>query len=301
MKKWSLRFCTLAMAIALFLATAVTAFAVVEPTEQFYVADYANVLQQDTKDDIVEKNAVLYEQTGAQIVVVTVDFLDGMAIEDYALELFNEWGIGSAEKNNGVLLLLAIGEENYWVLQGKGIEPYLSSATLKGILDESLEPDFAKGDYDAGVQKTFTALLQEVEEIYAGDTSLPYTASRYEPYEPYEEYETRAFRFSIGQMIGLVVVLVLVVYTITRFAGRGGGCCLFPIFIGGRRPRPPRPPFRGGFGPRPPRPPRPPFGGGFGGHGSRSGFGGGAGRGGFGGGSHRGGGGSSRGGGAGRG
>ena len=64
----------------------------VEPTEQFYVADYANVLQQDTKDDIVEKNAVLYEQTGAQIVVVTVDFLDGMAIEDYALELFNEWG-----------------------------------------------------------------------------------------------------------------------------------------------------------------------------------------------------------------
>ena len=113
MKKWSLRFCTLAMAIALFLATAVTAFAVVEPTEQFYVADYANVLQQDTKDDIVEKNAVLYEQTGAQIVVVTVDFLDGMAIEDYALELFNEWGIGSAEKNNGVLLLPAIGEEHY--------------------------------------------------------------------------------------------------------------------------------------------------------------------------------------------
>ena len=96
-----------------------SAFAAVpDAPKPFYAADFANVLEQETEDYITEHNGVLENACGAQIVVVTTDFLDGMDIEDYAYTIFNNWKIGDADKNNGVLLLLAIGEENYWCMQG---------------------------------------------------------------------------------------------------------------------------------------------------------------------------------------
>ena len=109
-----------AFILILFLSVPTAAFAVVEAPAEIYVGDYANVLSEETERYIIEQNQALAGATGAQIVIVTVDFLDGMDIEDYAYTIFNDWGIGDAEKNNGLLLLLAIGEENYWAMQGKG-------------------------------------------------------------------------------------------------------------------------------------------------------------------------------------
>ena len=73
-----------------------------DPTTEFYVADYAGVLSEETKSEIVQKNDVLYQETGAQIVVATVDSLNGEEISDYAYDLFSAWGIGSAEKKQWV-------------------------------------------------------------------------------------------------------------------------------------------------------------------------------------------------------
>lgn len=132
--------------------------AVPEPGSQFYVLDQANVLDSSTENTIVSQNQTLYQQTGAQICVVTVDFLDGQAIDDYAYDLFNSWGIGDKDRNNGILILLAIGEDNYYVLQGTGLENTLTSGTIQNLLDTYMEPDFAAGQYDAAVQKTFAQL-----------------------------------------------------------------------------------------------------------------------------------------------
>ena len=68
-------------------------------------------------------------------------------------------------KLDGLLLLLAIGEENYWVMQGKGLEGVLSSGMLGDYLYEYLEPDFAIGDYDAGVYKVFNAFCKSSSSI----------------------------------------------------------------------------------------------------------------------------------------
>lgn len=160
-----------AAALAVLLAAAVAmfpAFAEVDitPTSDFYVYDGADVLSESTESDIVSKNDILYNASGAQIVVVTVQSTGRMTTEEYAYELANSWGIGSASQNNGVLLLLSIGDEDYQCIQGSGLESSLPTSTLSRILSESLEPDFAVGDYDAGVQKTFTALYNEVCAIY---------------------------------------------------------------------------------------------------------------------------------------
>lgn len=139
----------------LFSSMAPAAWAVVDPPANGYVADYADVLEKETEDYIIELNQVLQQATGAQIVVVTVDFTDGMSLEEYAYNIFNEWGIGDKEKNNGLLLLLSIGNDDYWAMQGKGLENALTSAMLGEYLYQELEPDFAQGQYNAGVKKVF--------------------------------------------------------------------------------------------------------------------------------------------------
>ena len=138
---------------------------VVEPTEQFYVADYADVIDEATEQLIVEKAAKLCEETGAQVVVVTVDFIGESTIEEYARALFNKWGIGDKDKNNGVLLLMVIGEENYWCVQGRGLEDSLPPSSIKDMLDLCLEPDFAKHDYSRGAYLFHSAVCVKLRKI----------------------------------------------------------------------------------------------------------------------------------------
>ena len=150
-----------------------SAWAVVDAPDSVYVGDYANVLTEETEQYIIAENRKLCEATGAQIVIVTVDFLDGMEIEDYAYTIFNDWGIGDAAYDNGLLLLLAIGEENYYAMQGEGLEGILSSGTLGDMLYDYLEPDFAVGNYDAGVRAVFDAFLTWYDDhaAYVGQNS----------------------------------------------------------------------------------------------------------------------------------
>ncbi|HWP50258.1 MAG TPA: TPM domain-containing protein [Clostridia bacterium] len=134
-----------------------------------YVSDLANVLSDKVEADITEQSVALDALTGAQLVVVTVDFLGGEAIRDYADDLFHRLQIGDASKNNGLLLLLATGEEDYYALQGKGLESALPDVTLETLLQQYLEPDFASGNYEAGVKKTYAGLLGALESLYSID------------------------------------------------------------------------------------------------------------------------------------
>ena len=97
-------------------AMALPALAIVVPErpENQYVLDEAGVLSEETEQEIITQNQSLFEETGAQIAVAAVDFLGGEDIEDYANYMFNYWGVGDYERNNGLLLVLAIGEDNYY-------------------------------------------------------------------------------------------------------------------------------------------------------------------------------------------
>ncbi len=265
--------------------------------------------------------------------MVTREFIGSAEISEYAYDLFNEWGIGDSEKNNGVLLLVVTGAEDYYMLQGSGLEDCLTSGTLKTILNEYMEPYFAAGDYDAGVLATMNEIFTRLASYYnvTLTASLAQTGGADDTYVTNSVYETEpapAQKLSIFGIIGKIgsflvkgvffVILIILVIVIILLSSIGRG---------GRRYRgwhnPPPPPPGGGFGgPRPggfgggPRMNRPggPMGGGRpgggfggprpgGGHmggGGRPGGGFGGGRTGGGGGGHMGGGGHSRGGGAGR-
>lgn len=208
----------LALAVILTLASASVVFAAIpEPSESFYVADYADVITNYTENIIIDKNADLeYYCDGAQIVVVTVDFLDGMNIEDYCYKLFNEWEIGS-KSNNGILLLLSIGEDNYWCMTGKGLERDLTAGEIDDLLWYNLEEHFAAGNYDEGVQAVFDLLSKELYNIYnvsVTSDSIDENDSFADDYN--DELTTIDWITGILILVVIIVVIVLVSNLISR-------------------------------------------------------------------------------------
>ena len=291
-KLWSVLLC-LALAAGLL---SVTAAAVVEPTDAFYVADYADVLSTNTEQYIVDKNQSLFNSTGGQIVVVTVDFMDGMDSADYAMGVVENWGgIGDADKDNGFVLVYAVGENKVWAMTGAGLEDALPASQVERYLEQYFYDGYDAGEYDQATRDFFDAIYGWYESYYAGSTG----GGGQDFYYPEAEndyiygYVGPFFSFGFGTLVVLVVILALLGdgWRYRRYRrrymmpGMPPPPYIYRPFIFGRPPRP-----------RPPRGPRPPMGGG-------SFRGGGAGRGGSSfrsGGSFRGGGGGFRGGGAGR-
>ena len=297
-----------------------------------YILDDAKVFSDSFEKYVVAENTKIFKETGAEIVIVAVDFTGAADIEDYSYELFNSWGIGSSERNNGVLLVLAIGEEVYQSLSGYGISDFFNGAKTQDMLDTYLEPDFDRGDYEEGARKYFDAVLAEIKSYYrtyedehsageftqGSDYISKYDNNRYDDYDDGYSYSSSfsfssIFRTIAGIVVGIIIFAVVIVIIITATkggggggyrGGGGGGNFWTGMLLGSmmnRNRRGPRPPFGGGG-----------FGGtggfGVGSRGGSGGFGGftGGGRtGGFGGGSRGGGGGftgggGTRGGGAGR-
>ena len=201
----------------------------ISQSDSFYVADEADVISSDTEKYIIEKNAELENLCGGQIVVVAVDFLDGMDIEDYAYKLFKDWQIGDEDRDNGILLLLAIGEENYWCMQGKGLEGTLTSGDIDDILWNYLEDDFASGDYDSGVRSVFDALYDSVADIYGTGDEYDVSGSGSSDHD--YGYVSAASNFAriikMTLIVFLVVLLRLIITSIffgrKNRGSRGGG------------------------------------------------------------------------------
>lgn len=301
------KFLTALTALALGVLLAAPAFAIVDAPANTYVGDYANVLSAETEQHIIDRNDKLSRATGGAVVVVTVDFMDGMDSAEYAYECFNAWGIGDKERNNGLLLVYAVGENKVRALQGSGIENALTSADLGDLLETYFYDGYDAGEYDSATLAFFDAAYDWYDSYYGGiDAALqsgtmanpaPVQGGSYGP-RPETGYEG-SYQSGRG-IIGVFFVIILIVVVLmaldaarySRYRRRylGPGMppppVYYPIFFGRphyRYRRPPRDHWDdhhrggpGGFG-----------GGGFGGGGSR---GGGFSGGGFGGGKSRGGG-----------
>ena len=143
------------------------ALALVPQSEEYFVTDAAGVLSRNTIDDIINANIDLQKTcNGAQLVVVTVEYLDGMLSDEYAMQLFNDWGVGSRAEDNGMLLLLATEENKAWLSVGNGIRDELSTEALEEYLDLYFWDEFDAHNYDSAVWNMCDALLAWFEDYY---------------------------------------------------------------------------------------------------------------------------------------
>src|ERR1700761_5696666 len=126
------------------------------------VVDGANILSEQTKEDLTGKLAALEQKTSRQLVVVTIPSLQGYEISDYGYQLGRAWGIGQAKLNNGVLLIVAPTEHKVRIEVGYGLEPILTDALSEVIIQNAMLPSFKKGDYNGGVEQGVAALIQQL-------------------------------------------------------------------------------------------------------------------------------------------
>ncbi len=131
--------------------------AIVSPTKEFYVNDYANILSSETEKYIIDKSSQLANVDGTQIVVVTVNNLDGDTIENYANTLFRNFGIGDKTKNNGLLLLLALEERQFRVEVGYGLEGILPDGKTGRFQDTYIIPYLKNNKWDEGIKNGYDA------------------------------------------------------------------------------------------------------------------------------------------------
>lgn len=188
--------------------------AVVSPTRDFYVNDYANLLSEETKQYIINVNAELQSKTGAQIVVVTIPSLEGQSLEEYANELFRKFGIGDKKKNNGLLLLLALKERQFRVEVGNGLEGILPDGKTGRIQNEYIIPYLKENNWNEGIKNGFDAFLDVIVDEYQVDIDKD------EPQKVQTNYIAEILTLSVGILgfiIGLYVRYFYVKKTTTGF------------------------------------------------------------------------------------
>lgn len=236
------------------------------------VVDRAEILSTGAETAATDYFRRVEEATGAQIAVLTIPSLEGEVLEDYSIRVVDEWQLGQAGEDNGVLLLVAMQEKRIRIEVGYGLEGRLTDATSGVIIREYLQPYFRQGNFDGGVLAASQAIGSVVAD--GADVAPPAAGSSGGGGSTVVRRSSSPAR-GIPLNLGFFV-LVFILGSLGRVSRRRGGGLLSFLFWGSMFNRATRHHgHRGGFG-----------GGGFGGGGfGGGGFGGfSGGGGGFGGG-----------------
>jgi uncharacterized protein len=133
------------------------------PNPTGYVNDYANILSPSQEKRLTTTISTFKLKTTNQLAVVIIDSLNGTGIEEYALALFNKWGIGTKEKDNGVLLLFSMKERKMRIATGYGIEKIMTDADCKKIIETILVPHFKQKKYFGGINAAIKDIIRRLK------------------------------------------------------------------------------------------------------------------------------------------
>ena len=138
------------------------------PKNTGYVNDLAGLISSATELKIENFLRGFEASDSTQLVVLTVDSLQGEALEEYSLKVAENWGIGQKGKDNGALLLIAKQERKIRIEVGYGLEGKLTDLLAGRIIDNDITPHFKAGDYEGGVVAGITGMAEAVRGEYQG-------------------------------------------------------------------------------------------------------------------------------------
>lgn len=145
-------FRTAKFSLFLFFALAFSASAYYNPGNPTgFVNDYAGMLSAEQKQTLENKLSQFEKDSSNEISVVTIQNLQGDTIENFAVELFKQWGIGKKGKDNGVLVLVALQDRKMRIEVGYGLEGTLTDAQSSWIINDIMKPAFRENNYYKGI------------------------------------------------------------------------------------------------------------------------------------------------------
>ena len=129
------------------------------------VVDAAEILEPDFEAELTQTLAQLEEDTLVQLVIATTPDLEGQSIEEYSLDLARGWAIGSAQRDDGLLVLIAPNERKVRIEVGYGLEASVKDEEAAQIIQDDMLPSFRNEDFQSGVAAGVERLIQEVTPI----------------------------------------------------------------------------------------------------------------------------------------
>jgi uncharacterized protein len=233
------------LALLLLLAAAAAGVNVTELQPQGYISDFAGVLDVQAKRDLEQYCARVEKATGAQIAVALLRTIDGEPVEDFANDLFRHWGIGQKNQDNGLLLLLVVGERRSRLEVGRGLEPAITDGTAGSLLRE-MRPALQAGRYAEAIGTAVESLGQRIAQ--AKGVSLE-QAPPPRRRVPREEQPTSFPWPALLFLVFLFFVLPRMTPRRRHYYGGGGGGFLPGLILGSMMNRPTyRGHGHGGFG-----------------------------------------------------
>ena len=139
-----------------------------KPSFQTSVYDYADLLNPTEEKELENKLIRYSDSTTTQIVVITIDDLKGESIGILTPRWAQEWGIGQAKEDNGILILLAKTERKIWIAPGYGVEDRLTAGINGELIRNIIIPEFKAGSYYTGLDKGADAIFEVLKGKYKG-------------------------------------------------------------------------------------------------------------------------------------
>lgn len=197
-----------------------------------YVTDLAGVVSPQTKARLEALCTELDQKAGAQMAIVTVHSLEGESVEEYAVDLFKQLGVGGKQSNRGVLLLISPDERKYRTEVGYGLEPIINDARA-GDAGRAMVPFLRQRNYDAAIETGAWQLAKYVADDRGVSLSAPEPPRHSQPVDSGRGSRLPNIPFwLIFGVIGLIFHLIGAAWRRltgrTGRAGRGGGWWIGP-------------------------------------------------------------------------
>ena len=146
----------------LFLGTPVGALEIPQP--RGFVNDFANVIPPAAAQKLNHLLAMLEQQADVEMAIVTLNSLEGEDIDDFTNRVFEQWGIGKKDKDNGMLILAAIQDREGRIEVGDGLKGIITDSLADQVLLEVIAPPFESGQYGKGLIDGSLVLMGMIED-----------------------------------------------------------------------------------------------------------------------------------------
>jgi uncharacterized protein len=191
-----------------------------------YVSDLAHVMSPTVMQQLNQICGQVDHEANAQIAVVTVETTDDEPIEQYAVDLYQAWGLGKKGikegSDRGVLILTAVKDRKRFISTGYGLEGILPDATVS-VIGRQMVPYLRNNDFDGAMMLAVDQISQIIAKD-AGVTLTPLTRQQRRP---------QPVKLSLGKLLIFGIGLILLLIFLARFGGSGLIGFLLGMFMGG--------------------------------------------------------------------
>jgi len=170
------------------------------PNPPKLVDDFTTTLTPEQTQALEQKLVAYDDSTSNQIAIVVINTTGNYSIEEFALGILRNWGVGGKENNNGIVILVAKDDHKVRIETGYGLEGRIPDLTAKSIIDNDLTPNFKEGNFYRGLDEA----TDDIIKAAAGEYKAP------------AGYHKKGKGLPIGTIIFLIIILSI-------FFGGGGG------------------------------------------------------------------------------